>query len=67
MKILFHEDELNYRGTSIAVYDYADFNERYLGNESKLYTTKTQKPITHSELKSLRSVSMYMVIQISKK
>ncbi|MET3034937.1 hypothetical protein ABXT08_02430 [Chryseobacterium sp. NRRL B-14859] len=34
MKILFHENELNYRGTSIALYDYADFNERYLGNES---------------------------------
>ncbi|WP_294250962.1 hypothetical protein [uncultured Chryseobacterium sp.] len=34
MKILFHENELNYRGTSIALYDYADFNEKYLGNES---------------------------------
>lgn len=34
MRILFHENELNYRGTSIALYDYADFNEKYLGNES---------------------------------
>lgn len=34
MKILFHENELNYRGTSIALYDYAHFNEEFLGNES---------------------------------
>lgn len=43
MKILFHEDELNYRGTSIAVYDYADFNERYLGNESIIIYNKNSK------------------------
>lgn len=43
MKILFHEDELNYRGTSIAVYDYADFNERYLGNESIIAYNKNSK------------------------
>ncbi|SFN47960.1 hypothetical protein SAMN05421594_2889 [Chryseobacterium oleae] len=41
MKILFHENELNYRGTSIALYDYADFNERYLGNESLIVYDKT--------------------------
>lgn len=41
MKILFHENELNYRGTSIALYDYADFNERYLGNESLIIYNKT--------------------------
>jgi glycosyltransferase involved in cell wall biosynthesis len=40
MKILFHENELNYRGTSIALYDYADFNERYLGNESLIVYNK---------------------------
>lgn len=43
MKILFHEDELNYRGTSIAVYDYADFNEKYLGNESIIVYNKNAK------------------------
>lgn len=43
MKILFHEDELNYRGTSIAVYDYADFNEKYLGNESIIVYNKNSK------------------------
>jgi len=43
MKILFHENELNYRGTSIAMYDYADFNEKYLGNESIIIYNKTLK------------------------
>jgi len=43
MKILFHENELNYRGTSIALYDYADFNERYLGNESLIIYDKNSK------------------------
>ncbi|WP_223608938.1 hypothetical protein [Chryseobacterium sp. OSA05B] len=43
MKILFHENELNYRGTSIALYDYADFNERYLGNESLIVYDKNSK------------------------
>ncbi len=43
MKILFHENELNYRGTSIAMYDYADFNETYLGNESIIVYDKNCK------------------------
>ena len=43
MKILFHETELNYRGTSIAMYDYADFNERILGNESIIIYNKNCK------------------------
>lgn len=46
MKILFHENELNYRGTSIALYDYADFNERYLGNESIIFYRKNE-PTNH--------------------
>ena len=43
MKILFHENELNYRGTSIAMYDYADFNEKLLGNESFIAYDKNCK------------------------
>ncbi len=43
MKILFHENELNYRGTSIAMYDYADFNERLFGNESIIIYNKNCK------------------------
>lgn len=41
MKILFHENELNYRGQSTALYDYAHFNEEFLGNESVIIYNKT--------------------------
>jgi len=34
MKILFHDNTLSYRGTSVALYDYAYYNQKYLGNES---------------------------------
>ena len=48
MKILFHENELNYRGTSIAMYDYADFNEKLLGNESYIAYHKNE-PTNHPQ------------------
>lgn len=47
MKILFHENELNYRGQSIALYDYADFNEKLLGHESVIVFNKTL-PTNHT-------------------
>jgi hypothetical protein len=34
MKILFHANTLNYRGTTVAVTDYARYNQEILGNES---------------------------------
>ena len=34
MKVLFHANHLGLRGTEIALYDYAHFNELLLGNES---------------------------------
>lgn len=34
MKVLFYTDVLNYRGTRVAVEDYATYNERILGNTS---------------------------------
>ena len=41
MKILFHENQLSYRGTSVAIYDYAHFNEELLGNTSVIvYNSK---------------------------
>jgi len=33
-KIAFHDNNLSLRGTSVALFDYADYNERILGNES---------------------------------
>lgn len=38
MKILFHENFLNKRGTSIALFDYAYYNQEILGNESVIIT-----------------------------
>ena len=34
MKVLFHGDTLNYRGTTVALTDYARYNQEILGNES---------------------------------
>lgn len=34
MKVLFHTHTINFRGTAVAVYDYARYNEEILGNES---------------------------------
>lgn len=34
MKVLFHTVTLNFRGTAVAVYDYAKYNQEILGNES---------------------------------
>lgn len=41
MKILFHTNSLNYRGTSVAVTDYAHYNQEILGNESVIAYCKT--------------------------
>jgi hypothetical protein len=38
MKILFHENFLNKRGTSVALFDYAYYNQEVLGNESVIIT-----------------------------
>jgi glycosyltransferase involved in cell wall biosynthesis len=43
MKILFHENQLSYRGTSNAVYNYALFNQEYLNNESIIIHQKNNK------------------------
>jgi len=34
MKVLFHTNSLNFRGTTVAVTDYAKYNQDILGNES---------------------------------
>lgn len=34
MKVLFHENQLGLRGTTVALYDYAHYNETILGNTS---------------------------------
>lgn len=34
LKIAFHTNQLSLRGTEVAMYDYADYNEKLLGNKS---------------------------------
>lgn len=34
MRVLFHANTLNYRGTTVAIADYARYNQEILGNES---------------------------------
>ena len=34
MKILFHTNQINFRGTTVAIADYAKYNQEILGNES---------------------------------
>lgn len=34
MRVLFHANTLNYRGTTVAITDYAKYNQEILGNES---------------------------------
>lgn len=40
MTIIFHENQLSYRGTTNALFDYAFFNERLLGNTSVIVYDK---------------------------
>jgi hypothetical protein len=41
MRVLFHTNTLNYRGTTVAVTDYARYNQEILGNESIITYCKT--------------------------
>ncbi len=43
MKILFHENQLSYRGTSNAIFDYATYNQELLGHESVIIYNKANK------------------------
>lgn len=50
--IIFHDNNLTVRGTSVALYNYADYNERILGNKSIImarpddYTNVAKKKFT---------------------
>jgi hypothetical protein len=41
VKIAFHCNQLSLRGTEVAIYDYAHFNEKLLGNTSIILTPST--------------------------
>ncbi len=43
MKIIFHDNQLSFRGTSNAVYDYALYNQLLLNNESVIIYNRNNK------------------------
>lgn len=43
MNILFHSNQLGYRGTEVALYDYAIYNEEILNNSSIIISPKQSK------------------------
>ncbi len=43
MKVLFHENQLSYRGTTNALFDYAYFNQKILKNESLIIYNRNNK------------------------
>jgi hypothetical protein len=45
--ILFYDPNLNERGTSVSVYDYAHYNETILGNRSIIATTQNANLISY--------------------
>jgi hypothetical protein len=62
MKIVFHTEQLDVRGTCVAIYDYAHYNETILGNKSVILTRvnneKTEK-IALSKFKNRFTVLLY--------
>lgn len=42
MKILFHAEQLNYRGTTNSILEYAHYNQEILGNESVIVYSQEQ-------------------------
>jgi len=54
MKIAFHSNQLCERGTEIALYDYAHFNETILSNESVILANGTSKNNTVSAMEKFR-------------
>jgi hypothetical protein len=47
--IIFHQEHLSERGTSIALYDYADYNEKLLNNISIILYKKNHR-LTHPKM-----------------
>lgn len=75
MKVLFHTNTLNYRGTSVAITDYAKYNQEILGNESVIAYCKTygqekdmgNEPAVIDELEKKFQVISYRAGDLSKK
>ena len=67
MKVAFHTNEINVRGTELAAYKYAHYNEKLLGNESISPDQLRQNLNTRLRQKNLKIGSMFFVIINGKK
>jgi hypothetical protein len=59
MKVLFHSNQLGMRGTEVALYDYALYNEIILGNKSIIVSDSTKELSTLDKFKSKFEVLLY--------
>lgn len=59
--ILFHENQLGYRGTSVALYDYAFYNQTILGNKSIVCVPASTKEL--ASLDKFRSICPIYIYQ----
>ena len=60
MKVLFHAEQLNYRGTTNSVVDYARYNQEILGNESAIIYDIDSSGIAGFEIGSNPKVIEYI-------
>jgi len=59
MKIAFHSNQLGIRGTEVALYDYALYNEEILGNKSIIISDKNSDLTTLEKFKNRFDVFLY--------
>lgn len=60
MKIIgFHTSELNIRGTNVAVYDYARYNEEILGNKSYIISNRNAEMTAYKKFQDRFEVFLY--------
>jgi len=59
MKIAFHSNQLGERGTEVALYDYAYFNESLLNNKSIIISKKSSNLVSLDKFKKRFKVFLY--------
>lgn len=59
MKILFHTNQLCYRGTEVSLFDYARYNEEILGNESIIVSDKNSNLEAYEKFSDRFKVYLY--------
>ncbi len=57
--VLFYDANLNERGTSVATYDYALYNEEHLGNRSIVVSLKTAHPKSYEKYKKRFNIYLF--------